>query len=410
MQRSRFRTFMHGELAGGPLPPERAARVRAHEDRAAITVLRIYLAASVIAMLAYAAVFRAWDPAAYTPLAWTAVGASVAYAVAFAILRNGRTIVAGTMSQLIPVIPVMVFSWYLSAETGFSSLLACGALGAFVMIPHYHPLIRLTVGSTLVTAIAVTELAFTPDRARAPLNSEAAMALASFHRVLLAGSLLALAAVLHRRSVVSARIAEGAVQHIEALASTDPLTGISNRRPIMDLVSRASRDHEREFVVALVDLDHFKRVNDEFGHGCGDAVLRDVAKELTKAVRGSDIVGRWGGEEFLLILNDVTDAKAMEVLDRLRQTIRETPFTCGEHLHRVTVSIGVADSRATDSWERCLQHADAALYQAKESGRDQVVLCTADVIAATVVAEDFHRRWRPQQSKALSNYLRRAKV
>jgi diguanylate cyclase (GGDEF)-like protein len=171
-----------------------------------------------------------------------------------------------------------------------------------------------------------------------------------------------------------------------ALSSTDPLTGLANRRSLVEQAPRiwrqAHRDGQR--VVALVlDLDHFKRLNDAFGHAAGDAVLRGVAAALAATVRPPDVLARTGGEE-LVVLGLVSDrSEARHLAERLRLAVAGS----GVGLQReVTVSIGVALTRPgygeepTDALWRLIDRADAAMYEAKQHGRDQVVLAGAAVV------------------------------
>jgi diguanylate cyclase (GGDEF)-like protein len=168
--------------------------------------------------------------------------------------------------------------------------------------------------------------------------------------------------------------------HTRALSSTDPLTGLANRRFLIEQAPRiwrqARRDGQR--VAALVlDLDHFKRLNDAFGHAAGDAVLRGVAAALGATVRPADVLARTGGEE-LVVLGLVSDAgEARRLAERLRQAVADS----GASLQRsVTVSIGVALTRPgygeepTDALWRLVDQADAAMYAAKQDGRDRVVV------------------------------------
>ncbi len=152
----------------------------------------------------------------------------------------------------------------------------------------------------------------------------------------------------------------------------DQLTGLYNRHKLesfMDQeVARCTR-YGSSFSLVIFDLDHFKSINDRFGHNEGDAVLAGVSRLLKEGVRESEIAGRWGGEEFLIILPETTLDSAVPVADRLRGAIEAHRFSIPE---RVTISVGVAAFRLGDSPHEIIQRADAALYSAKESGRNCV--------------------------------------
>jgi|tagenome__1003787_1003787.scaffolds.fasta_scaffold20875644_2 diguanylate cyclase (GGDEF)-like protein len=173
-----------------------------------------------------------------------------------------------------------------------------------------------------------------------------------------------------------------------ALSSTDPLTGLANRRSLVEQAPRiwrqARRDGQRVAVLVL-DLDHFKRLNDAFGHAAGDAVLREVAGALSATVRPADVLARTGGEE-LVVLGLVSDpTEARYLAERLRLAV--AGCSAGQEFP-VTVSIGVALTRPgygeepTDALWRLVDRADAAMYEAKQSGRDRVVLARAAVVPA----------------------------
>jgi diguanylate cyclase (GGDEF)-like protein len=159
-------------------------------------------------------------------------------------------------------------------------------------------------------------------------------------------------------------------------ALTDALTGLSNRRfleeelPHLHTQARAAG---RPFHVAILDIDHFKAVNDRFSHACGDAVLREVAALMTRHARGSDICARYGGEEFVLILPGANADAAQLACERHRRAIDLHDWRPLHPDLRVTVSIGVADAVPHDAVSDALAVADARLYAAKRGGRNRVI-------------------------------------
>ncbi|MCD6059834.1 MAG: hypothetical protein K0S16_145 [Moraxellaceae bacterium] len=177
------------------------------------------------------------------------------------------------------------------------------------------------------------------------------------------------------------------------LSFTDALTGVHSRRHILDLleaeVARARR-HGTPFAVAMVDLDHFKRINDRFGHPAGDRVLRAAAQALTATLRHCDAVGRFGGEEFLLLLPGTGAAEAAEVLEDCRRALAVLVLTADSgDVIPVTGSFGLAccDTRLDPVGGALLHAADAALYAAKRAGRNRVVVADRDTVAAAVDAD-----------------------
>jgi len=160
---------------------------------------------------------------------------------------------------------------------------------------------------------------------------------------------------------------------LERDANTDVLTGLPNRRflhaQLESEFERAVRYH-RTFSVVMLDIDHFKAINDTFGHGVGDAILQEVAELLKAQARTLDTAGRWGGEEFLLLLPELPLENACEVAERLRTLIGAHTFAHGEPL---TVSLGVAEFAPQETLPALLARADRALYDAKTRGRNRVV-------------------------------------
>ncbi|MBL8101110.1 MAG: GGDEF domain-containing protein [Anaerolineales bacterium] len=159
------------------------------------------------------------------------------------------------------------------------------------------------------------------------------------------------------------------------VAHVDPLTFLVNRRTIIrelqDEVMRAER-YQSMLSVSVVDVDNFKAVNDTFGHPVGDEVLRQVAHQLRESIRHPDTVGRYGGEEFLIILPNSNSAAASEQAARLCKQVRETVVRVKEHEVNITLSVGVAQFRVgVDTWDTLLNHADNAMYEAKRNGRDR---------------------------------------
>ena len=157
-------------------------------------------------------------------------------------------------------------------------------------------------------------------------------------------------------------------------AFTDALTGVLNRfalHQILDQERERSARFHQPFSVALFDMDHFKNINDTYGHLEGDAVLAALSKLIRKNIRTVDYVGRWGGEEFLLVMPETDKNAARYIAERLRRQISENNFG---KANKITASFGVTTYELGQSLEKTLFRMDNALYQAKEKGRDLVVV------------------------------------
>jgi diguanylate cyclase (GGDEF)-like protein len=164
-------------------------------------------------------------------------------------------------------------------------------------------------------------------------------------------------------------------QEVKEVSLRDPLTGLYNRRYSDDFVSFQFEGFLRKgtpFSIILFDIDHFKAVNDDFGHSAGDAVLVRISEVITLSIRKTDLAVRYGGEEFLLILSDTHLASAEIIAERLRRSIESIKFA--ELDRQVTVSLGVTEIKSSDSKEALIERADKALYKAKGEGRNRIVL------------------------------------
>lgn len=190
--------------------------------------------------------------------------------------------------------------------------------------------------------------------------------------------------VIELQAALEARLQElsQAMEQIEKLARTDPLTGLANRRHFDELFERergrASRLHN-PICAITVDLDHFKRVNDSYGHNAGDQVLKAVADCFRRHLRPYDVVARFGGEEFVILVPGATIEQAVQIAERLRLAIRAIVLP---ELPPVSASFGVAAFAPGEPSEALLERADAALYRAKHGGRDRVEVAAAPSPAA----------------------------
>ncbi len=165
-----------------------------------------------------------------------------------------------------------------------------------------------------------------------------------------------------------------AKKQLEKLSSTDMLTGIFNRRKIEELLNieiLRSRRHQRNLSVIMLDIDHFKHTNDTFGHHAGDVVLQQTAEVIKKALRQSDMFGRYGGEEFLIICPETNQDEAMIVAEKVRSAVDNFKFKIVEHK---TISLGIAEFSDEDSLDELVKKADTALYLSKAEGRNKVTL------------------------------------
>lgn len=168
-----------------------------------------------------------------------------------------------------------------------------------------------------------------------------------------------------------------ALKQIQELATRDVLTGLLNRRAMLEQLDQQSNEQERRgtpMCLALFDLDHFKRINDELGHAMGDQVLKTFASVAQEEVRGGDILARWGGEEFLLMMPDTPIDQALHCVQRIRRAVLTADFDNVPDDFKVTFSAGLALCRTVDDVEAAIDRADRAMYKAKTTGRNRTEL------------------------------------
>lgn len=167
-------------------------------------------------------------------------------------------------------------------------------------------------------------------------------------------------------------------------ATTDILTGVGNRKSVIGILTRtldAAATTGQPVSVLMADLDRFKSINDSRGHIVGDEVLRSVVRRIVSSLRPSDVVGRYGGEEFLIVLARTPLDAALEIAERIRSNVAANPVSVGGASVAITLSLGVAEVRPGEALEDVVDRADRAMYSAKRAGRDCVA---ADRIASTV--------------------------
>lgn len=239
---------------------------------------------------------------------------------------------------------------------------------AYLMVLVYiafNPRRGLLLGLTIVgVTLALGLLRLGGEVARGQYQTEFLALMRSEVRLLaMAGLLYILAAVKDRLVQMNLQ-----VQEMHSLARTDPLTGLPNRLALSEHLEAQAHQIQGLYGV-LLDLDHFKQINDRYGHAMGDEVLQEVGRRLRASLRKSDVLGRWGGEEFLIVMRGESQQDVLQALERLREDIAFWPF---ETVGAVSASFGVAEGHVGDSVNSLLERADRALYQAKRLGRNRV--------------------------------------
>lgn len=231
------------------------------------------------------------------------------------------------------------------------------------------------VFALLLFGAAIGLVAWLDEPGRMP-GLEAANA-AMIVLVLLGSTFIAIRLQHIRKRLTQQKLAlSRALEQIRHLATHDELTGLVNRRRMTELMEaewQRCQRNDRPLILALLDLDHFKHINDTHGHGAGDQVLQTFALAVQAVLRSTDVLARWGGEEFVLMLYDTDPASARPLLERVRASVQARQTRAAGRTLQVTVSIGLAVGRAGEGPEQILERADEALYQAKAAGRNRVV-------------------------------------
>lgn len=257
--------------------------------------------------------------------------------------------------------------------------------GAFVGLRLEHPSVRAEGGMDLLGSLF---LSFRRRRCFSSRERAAARSMAAMAAVALANARLHAATRRH-------------VAQVQRLASSDPLTGLANHRAFHDRlaheVARARR-HGRSLALALVDIDHFRRINGEYGHAAGDDVLVEVARRLAALARGSDLLARVGGEEIAWVMPETAAMEAWQGVERARDAIARTPFP---RVGRVTVSAGVSDLEHADTPGELVRLAEGALYWAKQHGRDVSFLYSPEVVEVLSAEERAERLQRLQSLQSI---------
>jgi diguanylate cyclase (GGDEF)-like protein len=316
-------------------------------------------------------------------LAWTAAGIG-GQLVFFALIRSGwsRRLAEPSMSmaQIAFGIAAVASGYAMAAQARSATLMPLFLImvfGAFTV--SWQRMVGLTAVALAVLAGTMFSMhALHPGRYDRVVDVSNFIMVA----VVLPGiSLIAILLGRMRTRLVSQRgELRDALSRIQELATLDALTGLPNRRRAqeqLDAESARALRANQGFAVALVDLDHFKRLNDRFGHAGGDAVLCRFAAEAREVLRETDTVARWGGEEFLVLMPGALEHDAVAALERLRERVAATGVPSAAGMMRFTLSAGVASHAPGQALSETVARADRALYRAKAVGRNRIEVAGA---------------------------------
>ncbi|MCB0116288.1 MAG: GGDEF domain-containing protein [Caldilineaceae bacterium] len=306
-------------------------------------------------------------------LAWINVGSVMIYMIAIWLGKRGQLDLAFFLCAAEILVHAAIATLVLGWASGFHYYISVIALFSF-----FHPSRRLVfklLGAVTMFVLYVSLFGVSRGIANPAISTAL---LTFFERVNLFTFFLinVLLGFVYTRAVEDVELQLRSVnRHLDYLARTDTLTGLLNRRSMHEMLERALLrvDARNPFAVILGDIDDFKRINDQYGHHCGDLVLKEMAQLLRISVRAQDQIARWGGEEFLIFLPDTDREDAMIVAERVRKALEGHVCLCGDLRLSVTMSFGVSDHRLGDGLERTVMVADRALYAGKAQGKNCVV-------------------------------------
>lgn len=310
-------------------------------------------------------------------MAWLNLASIASYASVYALLRQQRIreafAVGATELILFNVIATLAVGW----ASGFHYYLLLLPV-LFVLHPVWSRPTKAGACVAICAAYGLLALHAYLDGALTTFTASGSDALGVFNALTFATTLSVLAFAAGKATGDAEDGLRRATQTLEELSNRDPLTGLLNRRatePLLHTAHARQRRTGEPYTIAIIDLDHFKRVNDQHGHACGDAVLGTVAGAIEGALRTTDHIARWGGEEFLVLLSDTTPAGAHHAALKLLHAIRNCHIDCdnGTHL-TITATIGIAPSTPDRPIEATIHAADEALYAGKQAGRDRVTI------------------------------------
>ena len=313
-----------------------------------------------------------WDAYAYPIVALILIGGALVAAFSPVHIPSVRFVTVGAVNTLM-VYELHMILWYsvpidmyqISATLQWIPL----AFGLSYLFLNFRAALALTGGVLVYEAISfINSVKLLETGVEAPNYLPSLLWSAFISQVMYASLLIA---IVYIKS--NARHARNQARIMSLKAHTDPLTGILNRRGLDRRLEQVAGNiqSDGQTAIFMIDVDHFKSINDVHGHQAGDLVLVELSRLMTSLLRGHDVVGRWGGEEFLVVAPGTTRSQAVELAERLRAAVERRHFA---GIGKVTVSVGVAELDADTSATSVIEAADAALYTAKHNGRNRVVL------------------------------------
>lgn len=343
--------------------------------------------------LAYAALLVAQVLLGFAPAGptWALVAAELGFSlVAYATIRSGLNLrferdPSLTRLQLGVGFAFTLWAYALVGPGASAILLVVASQVVYTMFSLPPREVRWMVRGSLA-ALAITMLAcYVADPTRYPAATQAMAFLYACIVYPLIGSLATSVTSMSEKLRANRRELQAALERVQQLATRDELTLLHNRRHITELMTLEQQTHRRSgqpLCLALLDIDLFKAVNDRHGHQAGDAVLKRFAEVVQGTLRATDVMGRWGGEEFIVMFTQTGSEPALLALQRAQDRLRATSFDdIAPHL-RISFSAGLVLVEAQDRLDEAIERADQAMYQAKRKGRGRAEVAASATVAA----------------------------
>ncbi len=324
-----------------------------------IPVVRIAFAIHVLLFLLFAGL--------QLPLLALGNGLSiVTYIVCLKAIRRGHLSFAGMLMSVEIILHAILATWVLGWDSNFHFYLYC--LVPIVAFSFQHAPRRRILLNLAIVMVAVGMFAM---REAMGTHSGVAPGLLEIFGVV---NVLAATGLLLHGTALSVRFTRSMQLGLFHIANLDSLTNLYTRRRVMRRVHQLTGTSTASII--MLDIDHFKQINDRLGHERGDVILQRVAEAIGSHVRATDVASRWGGEEFLVLMPDTPAQDAQAVAERIRQRIREWAGQLEQPPVEVTATFAVSQIGGDESFEHALNRADQALYEGKQAGRDRVMLAS----------------------------------
>ena len=313
---------------------------------------------------------------------WMGLAALINPVFWYALLRSGinRHFAdpSMTLPQVLASLGIVIVAYAVTGPIHGSTLILLALVMVFGIFALHSRTAKIVGGCTVIVMAATIVYKSATDPIHYPLPREIANFILIASILPIISTLSAQLSNLHKRLERQKDELAQALSRIQVLATRDELTGLINRRHMMEVLNqhqkRLHRSGHHQFYLALLDIDHFKRINDTYGHNVGDEVLLRFAQTLESALRDTDILARWGGEEFLLLLNDTTAELANIALERARTMLMQTPLVPSHPGIQVTFSAGMTGYTDNELLHNSIERADKALYRAKGIGRNCTIV------------------------------------